>query len=196
MGTLVLAGATSGSATLTPVDAVTAVITLPSATATLATLGTPSFTTGIGIGAATAGAGGVAFPATAVAVANVNTLDDYEEYDAPSTACTGAITTACTYKVVKVGRMVTFTIPSVTGAGVATAAVTLGVTLPAKFRPSGNEVNNLVARITNNGSTAAETGLVNVLASGVINIYRSTLTPNYTVTATAGFDGFSMSWVV
>ena len=43
MGTLVLAGATSGSATLTPVDAVTAVITLPSATATLATLGANAF---------------------------------------------------------------------------------------------------------------------------------------------------------
>jgi hypothetical protein len=43
MGTLVLAGATSGSSTLTPVDAVTAVITLPSATATLATLGANTF---------------------------------------------------------------------------------------------------------------------------------------------------------
>ena len=31
MGTVVLAGATSGSTTLTPVDAVTATITLPSA---------------------------------------------------------------------------------------------------------------------------------------------------------------------
>ena len=55
MGTLVLAGATSGSATLTPVDAVTAVITLPSATATLATLGANTFT---GIQALPAGAVG------------------------------------------------------------------------------------------------------------------------------------------
>jgi hypothetical protein len=38
MGTLVLNGATSGSTTLSPVDAVTATITLPSATATVATL--------------------------------------------------------------------------------------------------------------------------------------------------------------
>ena len=44
MGTLVLAGATSGSTTLTPVDAVTATITMPSATATLATLGANTFT--------------------------------------------------------------------------------------------------------------------------------------------------------
>jgi hypothetical protein len=37
MGTLVLNGATSGSTTLSPVDAVTATITLPSATGTLPT---------------------------------------------------------------------------------------------------------------------------------------------------------------
>jgi len=39
----------------------------------------PSFTAGIGIGGVAAGTGGVAFPATAVAVADANTLDDYEE---------------------------------------------------------------------------------------------------------------------
>ena len=49
------------------------------AVATKANLATPAFTTGIGVGATAAGAGGIAFPATAVAVADVNTLDDYEE---------------------------------------------------------------------------------------------------------------------
>jgi hypothetical protein len=44
MASLVLAGATSGSTTLTPTDAVTATITLPSATGTLATLGANAFT--------------------------------------------------------------------------------------------------------------------------------------------------------
>jgi hypothetical protein len=39
----------------------------------------PTFSSGIGVGGATAGAGGVAFPATAVAVTDANTLDDYEE---------------------------------------------------------------------------------------------------------------------
>jgi len=39
----------------------------------------PSFTVGIGIGGVAAGLGGIAFPAAAVAVADVNTLDDYEE---------------------------------------------------------------------------------------------------------------------
>ena len=41
--------------------------------------GVPSFSTGIGIGGTAAGTGGVAFPASAVAVADANTLDDYEE---------------------------------------------------------------------------------------------------------------------
>jgi hypothetical protein len=42
-------------------------------------LATQVFATGIGIGGAASGTGGVAFPAAAVAVADVNTLDDYEE---------------------------------------------------------------------------------------------------------------------
>jgi hypothetical protein len=41
--------------------------------------GTLKVTTGAAVGGATAGTGGVAFPATAVAVADANTLDDYEE---------------------------------------------------------------------------------------------------------------------
>ena len=44
MGTVVLAGATSGSTTLTPTDAVTATITLPSVTGALAILGANTFT--------------------------------------------------------------------------------------------------------------------------------------------------------
>tara|TARA_R110002126_G_scaffold174521_1_gene323104 strand:+ start:689 stop:1648 length:960 start_codon:yes stop_codon:yes gene_type:complete len=41
--------------------------------------GAVSVATGAAVGGATAGAGGLAFPATAVAVADANTLDDYEE---------------------------------------------------------------------------------------------------------------------
>ena len=44
MGTIVLTGATSGSTTIQPTDAVTAVLTLPSTTGTLAVSGgSPSF---------------------------------------------------------------------------------------------------------------------------------------------------------
>lgn len=41
--------------------------------------GTLQVSTGAAVGGATPGAGGLAFPASAVAVANANTLDDYEE---------------------------------------------------------------------------------------------------------------------
>ena len=82
-------------------------------TATTATFaGAVSVATGAAVGGATAGAGGLAFPATAVAVANANTLDDYEEGTwtptlAPATS--GTITVAspnlCGYT--KIGRVVT-----------------------------------------------------------------------------------------
>ncbi len=50
-----------------------------SMTSNLGVTGTISAGSGAAVGGATAGAGGIAFPATAVAVANANTLDDYEE---------------------------------------------------------------------------------------------------------------------
>ena len=55
MGSVVLAGATSGSTTLTPVDAVTATITLPSATGTLANYAEGTWTPGVSFGGASVG---------------------------------------------------------------------------------------------------------------------------------------------
>jgi hypothetical protein len=68
MGSVVLAGATSGSTTLTPTDAVTATITLPSATQTL--VGTKSSGACKGWVIFTAGAGG----ATILASFNVTSV--------------------------------------------------------------------------------------------------------------------------
>ena len=67
---------------------------------------------GIAVGGAAPGAGGVAFPATAVAVADANTLDDYEEgtWDATVTSSVGSITTntaANAMDYTKIGRAVT-----------------------------------------------------------------------------------------
>ena len=73
----------------------------------------PSFTVGIGIGGVAAGTGGVAFPATAVAVADPNTLDDYEEgtwlcgYN--STGTTPSTKNLGNGKYTKIGRLVTVT---------------------------------------------------------------------------------------
>ena len=63
----------------------------------LAVTGTTSTTSGMAVGGATAGAGGIAFPATAVAVADVNTLDDYEEGTFSPGISFGGGTTGITY---------------------------------------------------------------------------------------------------
>ena len=87
----------------------------------VAATGATGFTTGLAVGGATAGAGGIAFPATAVAVADANTLDDYEEGTwtaafVPATSGTITLTLA-TGTYVKIGRAVTisgvFTVASV-----------------------------------------------------------------------------------
>jgi hypothetical protein len=67
--------------------------------------------TGVAVGAATPGTSGVAFPATAVAVADANTLDDYEEGTwTPVVTFTGGngdLTTATAVGVyTKIGRLV------------------------------------------------------------------------------------------
>jgi len=67
-------------------------------------------TTGIGCGAATPQTGGLAFPATQIAVADANTLDDYEEGTwAPAITGTGGSFTHSSQKgfYTKVGRLVT-----------------------------------------------------------------------------------------
>jgi hypothetical protein len=116
---LVIAGATSGSTTVQATDAVTATITLPSATTTLVGATTPSFTTTIGVGGATpsASGAGITFPATQSGSTNANTLDDYEEGTwTPAYSPDGASFTSITYNTsftkgayTKVGRIVTVT---------------------------------------------------------------------------------------
>ena len=74
----------------------------------LAVTGTLSCTTGAAVGGATAGAGGLAFPATAVAVADANTLDDYEEGTWTPTDDSGAGLSLTVYSATytKIGRLV------------------------------------------------------------------------------------------
>jgi hypothetical protein len=70
--------------------------------------GTTTSSTGMAVGGATAGTGGVAFPSTQVAVADVNTLDDYEEGTWTPTL-SGATTTTYTTQsgsYVKIGKVV------------------------------------------------------------------------------------------
>jgi hypothetical protein len=86
--------------------------TVGATTPTTGSFTTMKASTGAAVGGATPGAGGIAFPATAVAVADANTLDDYEEGTWTPTltpATSGTITlnspNACGYT--KIGRLVT-----------------------------------------------------------------------------------------
>jgi len=98
----------TGAATISTTLGVTGATTLSSTLAAGNTTitGTLQVSTGAAVGGATAGAGGLAFPATAVAVADANTLDDYEE--GTWTPSLGGNTTYTTQSgvYVKIGRMV------------------------------------------------------------------------------------------
>ena len=125
---LVLAGNTSGSTTIQATDAVTATITLPSATDTLVgkattdtltnkTLTLPVVGTTIGVGGATpsASGSGITFPATQSASTDANTLDDYEEGTWTPTLIGQTVSGTGTYiaqagTYTKVGRLVTLTL--------------------------------------------------------------------------------------
>lgn len=159
--------------------------------------GTFKVSTGAAVGGATAGTGGLAFPATAVAVADPNTLDDYEEYTAASTACTGAIVTACIWKLTKIGNQVTLTLPAVQGNGVATTNFTVGLTIPAKFRPAADFVS-INAPLINNAVNLAAPGAIRVTSAGVISVWLDgTFAGNFTVTANAGLAyTTSVSWTI
>jgi len=85
--------------------------TVGATTPTTGAFTTMKASTGAAVGGATPGAGGIAFPATAVAVADANTLDDYEEGTWTPTDGSGAgititaLANSCNYT--KIGRQVT-----------------------------------------------------------------------------------------
>jgi hypothetical protein len=79
---------------------------------TISTAGASTFSSGIGIGGATATTGGIQFPATQVAIASANNLDDYEEGTWTPGLKFGASTAGITYSAqsgtyTKIGRQVT-----------------------------------------------------------------------------------------
>ena len=107
--------------------------------------GTPSFTTGIGIGGVAAGTGGVAFPASAVAVADANTLDDYEE----GTWTPTIVATAITYTTqiglyVKIGSRV-YIYGYIKIATITPTAGALALIMGIPFQPVTNTCGQLTA---------------------------------------------------
>ena len=157
-------------------------------------------TTGIAVGAATPGTGGVAFPATAVAVADANTLDDYEENTWTPSLEFGAATTGITYSeqsgtYTKIGRFVhvqgQFTL---TNKGSATGSATIsGLPFSASATDKGGAIGYM------NAITFANAPLLLIQIGTSIQFYEVTESGTPTTLTNADFAnnsriGFSASY--
>ena len=99
----------------------------------------------------------------------------YLEYEAPSAACTGAITTSSGWRIVRVGDVVTLMLPAVTGTASAVDSFVFGSLVPSNFRSllaSGNEVIWPIQVLDGGVSQAAPGGLVVNMSSGSITVYK------------------------
>lgn len=118
------------------------------------------------------------------------------EYTAPSTACTGALTNAVVWKAVKIGRVVTLTIPNVLGTTTNVATIQMGAVLPAPFRPLVAQYFEGLSVVVNNVA-AATPGMIGVNTSGQIIAYRDgTAALGWGTAANTGIIDTSVSWVV
>jgi hypothetical protein len=131
--------------------------------------GAATFLSGISVGGATATTGGIQFPATAVAIADGNNLDDYEEGTSSPSATPaggGAFTTVTqSGSYVKVGRMVNYSfIITINAVGSGSGDVLIALPFACGLSPirpmgSGRENaltgNTLQIRTTSDGSTSA-----------------------------------------
>jgi hypothetical protein len=123
-----------------------------------------SFTSGIGVGGATATTGGIQFPATQVAIADANNLDDYEEGTwtpgikfAASTAGITYSSQAGTYT--KIGRQVTVNgFFSLTSKGTAAGAASI-TGLPFTIANTSGNYSGLSLRFNVITYTGQMTGL-------------------------------------
>ena len=132
------------------------------------------------------------------AAAGGDVLTYYDEVTSASTACQNAITTACVWKLTKIGNQVTITLPKVTGtAAGANVNFVLGANIPAAYRPSA-DIGFYGASVINNGVATTAPGFVLITTSGNIIVYRDTSgIAVWTAAATAGLnDALGISWTI
>lgn len=174
------AGSIGGTGLL--IDAITKLVMLrvnngsvaEASTTGLAVIGTLSATTGAAVGGATPGTGGLAFPATAVAVADPNTLDDYEEGTwTPSVGGDATYTLQegfyrkCGQIVTVIGKLIVGTIGTgstsiISGLPFSSIAPPNGSTASGSFSYFSNLASSVVSAVpavVNNSSTISITAL-------------------------------------
>ena len=160
----------SGTATnLTGTASININGTVGATTPTTGAFTTMKASTGAAVGGATPGAGGLAFPATAVSVADANTLDDYEEGTWTPAYATGfsAVTYgARTGTYTKIGRFVKLNL--YINAGSATASGNISITgLP--FATGSYSQNNYIGVVqvqSTSGTLAAGNVLMRIGDAG------------------------------
>ena len=167
---------------------------------TIASGGAATFSSGISISGATPGSSGIQFPATQVASANNNNLDDYEEGTWTMGISFGGGTTGITYssntgQYTKVGRQVTVTgYLLLTNKGTSTGAALI-TGLPFTVGTAVSFYSGLSTVFVNVSSTGYNSGYANVSDTNIQLTQTSVLgaTTNLTDTNFANNSGFLMS---
>ena len=158
--------------------------TVGATTPTTGSFTTMKASTGAAVGGATPGAGGIAFPATAVTVADVNTLDDYEEGTwTPADASGAGLTFTLEYATyTKIGRLVTLNLRLAFPATASVADVLIaGLPFAAAASGSGSRIGNFAPLIS--GKTTPTTGII--VSDTEFRLYDYTLN-RYTNVALTG----------
>lgn len=138
---------------------------------------------------------GLTFPKTIVESSDTTTLDAYEEYRATPTACIGAVTTSVSWKLTRIGAVVTLQLPATIGTGVASGGIRYGVAIPARFRPT-ETMEFYVALIKDNNAFLTAPGLVQIDTSGNIDVFKNINAPNFTAGQPAGLFATTVSWMI
>lgn len=117
------------------------------------------------------------------------------EYEAPSTACTDALTNVIVWRATKVQNTVTLVIPNIVGTPSDVASIIFGALLPTSFRPTVQQEFVQVQVLINNISLATA-GMLQVGTNGTIVIYRDAAYTTWGTAANSGVIATSVSWIV
>ena len=104
-------------------------------------------------------------------------LSSYEEYDGTTAACTGAITSNGSWKLTKIGKVVTVRLRALVASASSATSFVFGTTIPTRFRPIGDSA--IPIQVMSNGVyvmgvclIAASTGIITVYAGvNFTNLY-------------------------
>lgn len=150
---------------------------------------TISVATGASVGGATPGAGGIAFPATAVPIADANTLDDYQEatFTATLTGVNAVVTGTASYT--RIGNFVSVKYPTLTGTSNSTGKTITGA--PADIQPA---TASYQLGLTQNNSGADVAAAVLVNTTGVLTLYPDAALSAFTASGTAAIRQSAISY--